>query len=106
MASLSWIPHAAYSVLNFSPYSSLCWDSLVINRVLYLVIGRQLWEFGLRHSFFGHFCAGEDYKGVDATVKRLQESGLRAVLDYAAEVCHANVISPYHTIPYLQRHYN
>lgn len=50
------------------------------------ITGRQLWEFALQHSFFGHFCAGQDSHGVDTTVARLNASGLRAVLDYAAEV--------------------
>lgn len=71
-----------------------------------LLAGRKLWEFGLEHTFFGHFCAGQSAQDVtsralrkslalyftglraqvDRTVARLKQSGLQAVLDYAAEV--------------------
>lgn len=39
----------------------------------------------VRHSFYQHFCAGEDYAALGNTVRRLNDAGLRSMLDYALE---------------------
>ncbi|KAG6578518.1 Proline dehydrogenase 2, mitochondrial, partial [Cucurbita argyrosperma subsp. sororia] len=39
----------------------------------------------VRHSFYRHFCAGEDDTAVGKTVRRLHNVGLRSMLDYAIE---------------------
>lgn len=36
-------------------------------------------------TFFGHFCAGEDERSIKPNVERLLNSGVGAILDYAAE---------------------
>jgi len=49
------------------------------------VFGEKLWKWGLKKTFFGHFCAGETADDIQPTLKKLAQSGLLAVLDYAAE---------------------
>lgn len=39
----------------------------------------------VKHTFYQHFCAGEDDAAVEKTVRRLQDVGLRSMLDYALE---------------------
>ena len=39
----------------------------------------------VRHTFFRHFCAGVDGEDIKKPVARLRESGIGAILDYAAE---------------------
>lgn len=39
----------------------------------------------IEHSFYDHFCAGKGLKEVGGTVKKLWDSGLRAMLDYGLE---------------------
>lgn len=40
---------------------------------------------GLRHTFYDHFCAGENNRELVATVRQMWESGLRAMLVYGVE---------------------
>ncbi|KAL0540609.1 hypothetical protein IC582_020618 [Cucumis melo] len=39
----------------------------------------------VKHTFYRHFCAGEDDTSVAKTVRRLHDVGLRSMLDYALE---------------------
>jgi len=39
----------------------------------------------MRTTFFGHFCAGEHSGDMGPTIKKLDSSGIGAILDYAAE---------------------
>ncbi|XP_051117701.1 proline dehydrogenase 1, mitochondrial-like isoform X2 [Andrographis paniculata] len=39
----------------------------------------------IKHTFYDHFCGGENLKEADLTVKRLAKSGLKAMLDYGLE---------------------
>ena len=39
----------------------------------------------VKHTFYRHFCAGEDDAAVRKTVRRLHDVGLRSMLDYALE---------------------
>eukprot|EP00744_Colponema_vietnamica_P004938 GILI01007304.1.p1 GENE.GILI01007304.1~~GILI01007304.1.p1 ORF type:complete len:534 (+),score=210.81 GILI01007304.1:81-1604(+) len=49
------------------------------------VIGEDATMSLVRHTFFRHFCAGEDMKEALATVRRLKAGGVGAIFDYAAE---------------------
>lgn len=39
----------------------------------------------IRHTFYDHFCAGEDLEKAGRTVTRLWDAGLRGMLDYSLE---------------------
>jgi proline dehydrogenase len=54
-------------------------------KLSYKIIGLHITNFVLKSTFFGHFCAGEDEESVRPTVKRLENSGVGSILDYAAE---------------------
>ena len=49
------------------------------------ILGRPLTSFVIKHSFFAHFCAGEDEAELQPTIQRLRSSGIGAILDFAAE---------------------
>eukprot|EP01004_Peranema_trichophorum_P002504 NODE_1557_length_1906_cov_42.652832_g1318_i0.p1 GENE.NODE_1557_length_1906_cov_42.652832_g1318_i0~~NODE_1557_length_1906_cov_42.652832_g1318_i0.p1 ORF type:complete len:551 (-),score=111.42 NODE_1557_length_1906_cov_42.652832_g1318_i0:187-1839(-) len=49
------------------------------------VFGSTIPNYIVRHTFFDHFCAGENEKDLTPTLKRLQEVNIGAILDYAAE---------------------
>jgi proline dehydrogenase len=49
------------------------------------ILGRTLTSFVIKHSFFAHFCAGEDEAELQPTIQRLRSSGIGAILDFAAE---------------------
>ncbi|KAG8366999.1 hypothetical protein BUALT_Bualt16G0026800 [Buddleja alternifolia] len=42
----------------------------------------------IKHTFYEHFCGGEDLVEADRTVRKLWDAGIRAMLDYGLE--HAN----------------
>eukprot|EP01060_Flectonema_neradi_P040430 TRINITY_DN9203_c0_g1_i1.p1 TRINITY_DN9203_c0_g1~~TRINITY_DN9203_c0_g1_i1.p1 ORF type:complete len:595 (+),score=105.91 TRINITY_DN9203_c0_g1_i1:71-1855(+) len=49
------------------------------------VLGKRTVDYLVKRSFFGHFCAGETIEEVEPVVKHLGESGVGAILDFAAE---------------------
>ena len=49
------------------------------------ILGETLTMGIVRRTFFKHFCAGIDGQDIKPTVARLRESGVGAILDYAAE---------------------
>ena len=51
----------------------------------YRILGQSITEWGLRKTFFGHFCGGTDLKSVLPTVRHLETFGIGSILDYAAE---------------------
>ena len=51
----------------------------------YATLGQGVTNALLRHSYFGHFCAGEDANSIQPTVDYLQRNGIGSILDYAAE---------------------
>jgi hypothetical protein len=40
------------------------------------VVGDNITDFALRHTFFGHFCGGEKLREVDDTIKMLESQGV------------------------------
>ncbi len=49
------------------------------------VLGERITNGVLRHSFFGHFCAGEDAETIKPCIHKLKAYGVGSILDYAAE---------------------
>eukprot|EP00667_Euglena_gracilis_P005982 EG_transcript_6024 len=49
------------------------------------LVGESLTHAVVRRSFFAHFCAGEDEKDIRPVLQKLEEAGVGAILDYAAE---------------------
>lgn len=39
----------------------------------------------MKHTFFNHFCAGEDSVGMQPVIDMLEKSNVGPILDYAAE---------------------
>jgi len=58
------------------------------------MLGRRLTHWILRHTFFAHFCAGENAGEVSRVTSRLSQSGLGSILDYAAEADLSHVQKP------------
>jgi proline dehydrogenase len=54
-------------------------------RASYRFLGDNITNFFLRHSIFQQFCGGDDLDSIIPTVHQLRSSGIRAILDYAAE---------------------
>lgn len=63
------------------------------------VLGARLTNLAIRHSFFAHFCAGEDAESIRPRITALRAQGVGSILDYAAEadVVVADVATPQET---------
>ena len=48
-------------------------------------VARPAVDWAVRHTFFKHFCAGECVESIRPTVAYLAASGIRPILQYAAE---------------------
>ncbi|OQR93048.1 proline oxidase [Thraustotheca clavata] len=75
----------AYVVFTTCQIPFLVKNSMGLIDASYKVLGDKLTNYGLKQTFFGHFCAGEDAADIQPTLKQLDEAGIGAILDYAAE---------------------
>lgn len=51
----------------------------------YRLLGHTITDYALKHTLFGHFCAGQDDQEIMPKIKQLQDAGIGSILDYAAE---------------------
>ncbi|CAG9461673.1 unnamed protein product [Pedinophyceae sp. YPF-701] len=49
------------------------------------VVGKKLTYGIIKHTFFAHFCGGENVDDIRPTIDRLQRHRINTILDYAAE---------------------
>ncbi|KAJ4930453.1 hypothetical protein NE237_000059 [Protea cynaroides] len=59
--------------------------SVVKSKLLETVVFREIILKVVKHSFYEHFCAGENVKEASMTLQRLWDDGLRGILDYGLE---------------------
>ncbi|KDO29951.1 hypothetical protein SPRG_05141 [Saprolegnia parasitica CBS 223.65] len=75
----------AYLVFTTCQIPFLVKNSMGLIDASYKVLGDKVTNFGLKSTFFGHFCAGEDAATIQPTLQQLESAGIGAILDYAAE---------------------
>ena len=73
---------AVYKACAFSPLVNNATSILQISK---RVLGGPLTYFCIRHSFFAHFCAGENGQDIRPVIAALESRGIHSILDYAAE---------------------
>ena len=73
------------AVFTICQIRSLVTRSDKILKFSYRLFGPTVTNGVLRFSFFNHFCAGEDERGIKPKVDYLHENGIGSILDYAAE---------------------
>jgi len=88
---------AAYAAkTNFELYRSaltytVCQLSFLVKHAETLLsfsrktLGDGITDALLKVSLFGHFCAGEDLKGIRPAIQTLEKHGIGSILDFAAE---------------------
>ena len=79
------------AVFTVCQIRSLVTRSDKILKFSYRLFGPTVTNGVLRFSFFNHFCAGEDERGIKPKVDYLHKNGIGSILDYAAE---ADIASP------------
>lgn len=75
----------AYVVLRICAIEPLVARSETLINIAYKVLGTNITNFFVRHTFFKQFCAAEDEAGLRPLMERLGNSGISGILDYAVE---------------------
>ena len=75
----------AYTVFSICQTPIVVRNAEKLMRMSYKILGYPITNLVLRHSFYGHFCAGEDAVRIGPTVKYLESNGVGSILDYASE---------------------
>ena len=75
----------AYFVFQTCRVKFLVKNSESLIKKSYAILGEGPTDYVLRKTFFGHFCAGQDTPDMGPTIRRLENSGIGSILDYAAE---------------------
>ncbi|CAL1278097.1 unnamed protein product [Larinioides sclopetarius] len=81
----TWELFRAFLVLKLSTYSYLVENHEKLMAQGKKILGPVLFKFLMRHTFYGHFVAGEDAKSIRPTLERLHSFGVKCILDYSAE---------------------
>ncbi|KAF5842605.1 FAD-linked oxidoreductase-like protein [Dunaliella salina] len=71
-----------FRLCGFKPFVQNSEKLLSVSRKL---LGDKATYFLVRHTFFNHFCAGENRAEVQTRMERLKHNNIGAILDYAAE---------------------
>eukprot|EP00126_Sphaerothecum_destruens_P008388 Sdes_comp20194_c0_seq2m13477 len=77
-----WRAFLIFKMCQFQPFMRNCETILDWSEK---ILGKNLTMFFVKHSFFAHFCAGENEEQVQKVMNRLRKSGIGGILDYAAE---------------------
>ena len=50
------------------------------------ILGKGLFGFLMKQTFYGHFVAGADQDGIKPNIDRMHSFGVKSILDYSVEV--------------------
>ncbi|RLN88717.1 hypothetical protein BBJ28_00015547 [Nothophytophthora sp. Chile5] len=75
----------AYGVYFASQFRTLVNHSGALVELAYTFPGPKFTDAFLRSTFFGHFCAGQNVDEIRPVIAKLEQSGIGAILDFAAE---------------------
>lgn len=75
----------AYAVYQACSSSFLVKNSRALINLSTKVFGKTITNTTLKHTFFNHFCGGENENDLKPTVSYLESQGVKAILDYAEE---------------------
>eukprot|EP00049_Salpingoeca_infusionum_P012297 m.223931 g.223931 ORF g.223931 m.223931 type:complete len:526 (-) comp15145_c0_seq4:231-1808(-) len=75
----------AFGIFTLCSNERFVKNSLKLYLLFSKVVPKPILEAIVRHTFFRHFCGGEDEAGITPTVARLRQQGIGSILDYAAE---------------------
>uniref|UniRef100_A0A1W7R9X5 Proline dehydrogenase n=1 Tax=Hadrurus spadix TaxID=141984 RepID=A0A1W7R9X5_9SCOR len=81
----TWELFRAYFVLKMTQFDYLVENHQKLMQLGRKILGPRLFRLFMKHTFYGHFVAGEDAERIKPTVERLQSFGVKSILDYSAE---------------------
>ncbi|RWS13708.1 proline dehydrogenase 1-like protein [Dinothrombium tinctorium] len=75
----------ALFVLKLTSYNFLVTNHELLIKTARRILGPSLFRFLMRHTFYGHFVAGEDEDQIRPVIEHLKSFGVKSILDYSAE---------------------
>ena len=76
----------AYLVLTLCGIKPLVKNNDMLMKLGQKVLGKKLFGMIMKQTFYGHFVAGEDQERIKPTIGRMQDFGVKSILDYSVEV--------------------
>jgi len=76
----------AYLVLSLCGIKPLVKHNDKLMKLGQKVLGKKLFGLMMKQTFYGHFVAGEDQERIKPTIGRMQNFGVKSILDYSVEV--------------------
>jgi len=76
----------AYTVLTLCGIKPLVAHNATLMKLGQKILGKTLFGFMMKQSFYGHFVAGEDQEGIKPVIGRMHTFGVKSILDYSVEV--------------------
>lgn len=76
----------AYAVLTLCGIKPLVAHNATLMKLGQKILGKTLFGFIMKQSFYGHFVAGEDQEGIKPVIGRMHTFGVKSILDYSVEV--------------------
>jgi len=76
----------AYAVLTLCGIKPLVAHNATLMKLGQKILGKTLFGFMMKQSFYGHFVAGEDQEGIKPVIGRMHTFGVKSILDYSVEV--------------------
>ncbi|XP_035207312.1 proline dehydrogenase 1, mitochondrial-like isoform X1 [Stegodyphus dumicola] len=81
----TWELVRALMVLKLTTFDYLVENNQQLLKLGKKVLGPALFRFLMRHTFYGHFVAGENEEEILPVIKRMHSFGVKSILDYSAE---------------------
>jgi len=76
----------AYLVMSLCGIKPLVQHNDKLMKLGQKVLGKALFGMIMKQTFYGHFVAGEDQERIKPTINRMQQFGVKSILDYSVEV--------------------
>ncbi|XP_054713269.1 LOW QUALITY PROTEIN: proline dehydrogenase 1, mitochondrial-like [Uloborus diversus] len=81
----TWELIRAFMVLKLTTIDYLVENNQRLMKLGKKLLGPTLFRALMKHTFYGHFVAGEDEKIILPVIRRMQSFGVKSILDYSAE---------------------
>jgi len=75
----------AYVVLSLCGIKPLVDNNEKLMKLGQTILGKTLFGYLMKQTFYGHFVAGEDKEKIKPVISRMQSFGVKSILDYSVE---------------------
>ena len=81
----TWELVRAFMVLKLTTIDYLVENNQRLMKIGKKILGPSLFNLFMKHTFYGHFVAGENEREIQPVIMRMNSFGVKSILDYSAE---------------------